>query len=940
MARTSLRLSLIAVSVGMALAAQAQAQNHLKGQREAIERLAADTGDSAKLSFHGATGAARFVRVAPGAKLGAQRAAQRGARANTDAAKHSESDQFLADYGNLFGITSASTELAAGRVSKDRHGGTHITRKQVYQGLPVFGAELKTHFDASDNLIVANGTFVPGIAVNPKPSRSADDAIKTALTRVKAELGRPATLTTDQPTLMIYRQGLAQGVEGTNHLAWQVEVGNRVDVRQFVYVDAHSGKVIDQINGIHEAKNRRAYNAGGATQPGPNYPATPFWVEGDAFPTGTIEADNMISASSEIYDLFKNAFGRDSFDGKGATMDSIFNRGNGCPNASWNGQYISFCPGTTTDDITAHEWGHAYTQYTHGLIYAWQPGALNEAYSDIWGETVDRINGRGTDTPDAARTAGSCTAFTSATQVSITAPLAIAGVKTTGTAAFGPQTFNVGATDVVVVNDGVGTLTDGCSTPFVNAAAVAGKIAFMDRGVCGFAVKTKNAQLNGAIGVIIGNNAAGVVNMGGADATITIPALSVLQTTGTAIKAQAAGTVMASLQRGPGSDNSVRWLMGEDSTAFGGAIRDMYNPTCYGNPGKVTDAQYSCGPNTQAGDNGGVHGNSGVPNHAYALLVDGGNYNGQSIAAIGLTKAAHIYYRAQSVYQGPASNFADHADALQQSCTDLTGVNLAHLKTGAPSGEAINATDCAQITKAALAVEMRTAPAQCNFTTLLAQSPPALCDAGSPTAIASDNFDGGKRTGLRWMLSNVGATGDFTPRNWGVVSKLPSGRSGYAIYAADIDAGNCGATGSQAGVQRLESPEITIPAGTAGARLTFDHWVSTEAGWDGGNVKISVNGGAWQLVKAADFIYNPYNATLNTVAAGNDNPLAGEPAFSGGDGGSVGGSWGRSMVNLAPYATANDKIKLRFELGNDCAGGALGWYLDDVMVYRCPAPLP
>ena len=32
--------------------------------------------------------------------------------------------------------------------------------------------------------------------------------------------------------------------------------------------------------------------------------------------------------------------------------------------------------------------------------------------------------------------------------------------------------------------------------------------------------------------------------------------------------------------------------MGEKSTAFGGAIRDMWNPTCYGDPGKVTDAEY------------------------------------------------------------------------------------------------------------------------------------------------------------------------------------------------------------------------------------------------------------------------------------------------------------------------------------------------------------
>ena len=136
-------------------------------------------------------------------------------------------------------------------------------------------------------------------------------------------------------------------------------------------------------------------------------------------------------------------------------------------------------------------------------------------------------------------------------------------------------------------------------------------------------------------------------------------------------------------------------------------------------------------------------------------------------------------------------------------------------------------------------------------------------------------------------------------------------------------------------MQRLESPEITIPAGVTAPRLTFDHWVATEAGFDGGNVKISVNGGAWQLVKAADFIYNPYNTTLATAAAGNTNPLAGQPAFSGSDGGSVSGSWGRSIVNLAPYATAGDKVKLRFELGNDGCGGAFGWYLDDVMVYQC-----
>ncbi len=935
MARTQFHLSVIAVSVGLALAGQSQAREREAMDPAGVARLVADHGGNAQVSIHSATGAARFVRLAPAGKLGAP---SLRARASSDAAKQNDSAQFMRQYGSTFGITDAASELGAARVEKDRHGGTHLSHKQVYQGLPVFGAEIKTHFDAANNLVAVSGTFVPGIAVDTKPTRSPAAAKAAAMASVKADLGLRFGLAASEPTLMIFREGLAKGVDGPSRLAWQVEVGNRVDVRELVYVDAHSGKVIDRIGGIQTAKNRRAYDATGATQPGPNYPASPFWVEGDPFPTGTVEADNMIAASSDIYDLFKNAFGRDSFDGKGARMDSIFNRGNGCPNASWNGTYISFCPGLTTDDVTAHEWGHAYTQYTHGLIYAWQPGALNEAYSDIWGETVDRINGRGTDTPDAARSEGVCTVFTpNLPVVTITAPAAISGAKGTGTAAFGPQTFNISG-NVTGVN--VGATNAGCAA--LPAGSLAGQVAFIDRGTCGFGLKAKNAENAGAIGVIIGNNQGGTVapNMGAtAGVTNLIPTLSVSQNDGTAIKAQLANGVSASLVRGGvGTANSVAWLLGEDSTAPGlvGALRDMYNPTCYGNPGKVTDRQYSCGPNTSAGDNGGVHNNSGVPNKAYAMIVDGGNSNGQSITGIGLTKAAHIYFRAQTVYQGPTSDFAAHADAIEQSCSDLTGVNLNDLKTGLPSGEIISAMDCAQVAKAALAVELRTPPAQCNFQPLLAKSPPPLCPAGSATSIAADGFDGGKRGGLRWVVSHAGTTGDFTARDWGVVTNLPNSRPGYAIFASDPDIGTCAPGGVQSGLMRLESPEITIPAAAAAPRLTFDHWVATEAGWDGGNVKISVNGGAWQLVKAADFIYNPYNATLNTVAQGSDNPLAGQPGFTGGDGGSVAGSWGRSIVNLAPYATAGDKIKLRFEMGSDgCGGSSFGWYLDDVMVYRC-----
>lgn len=938
MDRSILKLSLLAFSVAAAFSAHSQ---QIAGQSEAMARLSTQAG--AEVIVDSATGAARMVRVGQGAGAG-KLARQVAGRPSTDAARHASSHKFLSDYAGLFGIKDVASELPAPRVDKDRQGGTHLTYKQAYKGVPVFGAELKTHFDAADNLTVVNGTFVPDIDMSTTPARSAADAAAAALALSTADvsergLSRSPRITAREPKLMIYREGLAKGVPGANRLVYQVEVGNRVDVRDFYYIDANNLKLVDKIAGIHEAKNRRAFNANGATAPGANYPNAPFWVEGQPLPTGVTEADNMIYASSDIYDLFKNAFGRDSFDGNGATMDSIYNRGNGCPNASWNGTFISFCPGLTTDDVTAHEWAHAYTEYTHGLIYAWQPGALNEAYSDIWGETVDRINNRGTDTPFAQRSAGACTVFTNATQVNISAPSNIAGTRSAGTAAFGPQTFTVATNDVVVVNDGVtgaGTTTDGCTTPFVNAAAIAGKIAFMDRGSCSFDVKTKNAQLNGAVGVIIGNNTAGTINMGVSDPNlgVTIPALSVLQVDGTAIKG-AAG-VRASLQRGPGSDSSVRWLLGEDSTAPGltGALRDMYNPTCYGNPGKVSDAQYSCGPNTQAGDNGGVHSNSGVPNHAYALIVDGGSYNGQNINAIGLTKAAHIYFRAQTVYQSPASGFAAHADAVEQSCRDLTGATLNDLSTGQPSADVISAADCSEVAKAMVAVEMRRDPAQCNFVSLLAKNPPALCPAGSQAMLASDSFDGGKKAGIKWTATHSGPT-NYPANDWNVTNALPYGRTGYAMFGSNRDIGTCAAGGNATSLQILESAAIAIPAGTTTLRMAFDHWVATESGYDGGNVKISVNGGAWQLVSAANFVYNAYNTTLITAAGGNSNPLAGQPAFSGADGGSVSGSWGRSIINLAPYAVPGDTIKLRFELGQDCGSGAFGWYVDDVQVYRC-----
>jgi Zn-dependent metalloprotease len=920
-----------------------------------IQRFVSEFRGAADVTVNPATGAARFVRIAPGAA-----AAVAPGQLAPQATVRQQSDDFLARHGVIFGIRSAATELAFAGSQTDAQGGQHLTYVQRYRGLPVFGARLKTHFDGQGRLRAINGISVPDVQLDVTARRTAAEARKAALDMVSAQ-GTGTGLTTRGANLMVYRAGLLKGVRGPNHLAWLVEVGNGRDVREFVFVDANNGKVVDQVTGIHDAMFRRAYDGNFEPNVPASYPDDPFWVEGEPLP-GVTEADNMIFASKETYDLYFNGFGRDSWDGVGGTMDSIFNRGYGCPNASWNGIFISFCQGFTTDDVTGHEWSHAYTERTHGLIYQWQPGALNEAYSDIYGETIDRINSRGNNDPGGPRdpSGASCSAYQLfSPETRVNSPASIAADYPSGTSAFSPIITSATTADVVRPNDGAGpSVTDGCCATadftcapgsWTNAADIAGKIVLVDRGVCGFGVKAFNAERHGAAGVIIANvstsgNPGVPPNMAGTAGVpnVAIPVTSMNFANGELLRgALGIGAVNASLQpNAPGAtDNTNRWLMGEDVNAsnpvpFVGALRDMYRPTCFGDPGKVTDTEYFCG----TGDQGGVHSNSGVPNHAYALLVDGGSYNGQSISAIGLTKAAHIYFRAADVYQGPASDFADHADAIEQSCTDLLGVNLNDLLTGMPSGQSITLADCAEVAEAMLAVDMRTPPDQCNFQPLLAKDPPDRCETG--TAQANVFFDDFETNPIgSWSVAHTAVVpDDFTPRDWVWSNDLPD-RDGSALFGVNFEGGTCAPGGDESGVIHAFSPVITLPPGAANPRMTFDHWIATEAGWDGGNLKISVNGGPFQIVATADFTYNPHNALLNP-APGNTNPMASQPSFTGTDGGSVGGSWGRSHVNLAPYAGPGDTVQLQLDLGSDGCTGIFGWYVDDATVYSCVSPDP
>jgi hypothetical protein len=149
------------------------------------------------------------------------------------------------------------------------------------------------------------------------------------------------------------------------------------------------------------------------------------------------------------------------------------------------------------------------------------------------------------------------------------------------------------------------------------------------------------------------------------------------------------------LTNGKGNDDpSVRWQMGEDLPPEIGVIRDMSDPTIFGDPDRMLSPNYwpfQC-------DNGGVHINSGIGNKAAYLMTDGGSFNGKTITGIGIAKVAKIFYEAQTNILTTASDYNDLGDALQQACANLIGT------------DGITGSDCQEVANAVIATEMSQIP--------------------------------------------------------------------------------------------------------------------------------------------------------------------------------------------------------------------------------------
>ncbi len=109
--------------------------------------------------------------------------------------------------------------------------------------------------------------------------------------------------------------------------------------------------------------------------------------------------NEAFDGAGATYDFYDKVFDRSSVDGRGMRLESSVHFARAYSNAMWNGQQMIYGDGdgklfmrfTRSLEVIGHELTHGVTQFSAGLVYRDEPGALNESFSDVFGILVKQF---------------------------------------------------------------------------------------------------------------------------------------------------------------------------------------------------------------------------------------------------------------------------------------------------------------------------------------------------------------------------------------------------------------------------------------------------------------------------------------------------------------------------------------------------------------------
>ncbi len=325
------------------------------------------------------TGVPRFVSFVPALLL-------------TEAAAGSPiavAEAFFRRFPAMFGTAQLAQQLRFKQVEPDLDGGQHIVFQQIFAGVLVWGCELRVHLNDRLAITSISGRYYrdPDVDLGTKVSEQA--ALSSAMTQWLAANGGVDQLgggqAIEQRGLVILPWKLVSPT-GWNSLAWWFRFP---DADRFI--SAQTGRLIVAISRRHSV--RRVYDLNGQ-RPGA---AADLQLEDGIQRTANPLDPEALTADAAIaaVEAFWRMLARNSWDGGGgdtiAYVDVNFDDPATAPvevNASWNGSYTAFSRNLAEADIVGHEFSHAVTEKTAGLVYVFEPGAMNESFSDVFGKLI------------------------------------------------------------------------------------------------------------------------------------------------------------------------------------------------------------------------------------------------------------------------------------------------------------------------------------------------------------------------------------------------------------------------------------------------------------------------------------------------------------------------------------------------------------------------
>jgi len=317
---------------------------------------------------------------------------------------------------------------------QDPLGFTHQKMQQYFNGVKVEFATVT--LSSKNGMVQTLNSFYSPIAddFSVTASITGPQALNSAMAHVGAtkymwqNASEAALADYQKPTGELVIFPAMKNISETNRLAYKFDIYATAPLyRADVYIDAKTGQFIFENKRIHHANvpatgtslynGTVSFTADNASGPyrlrqtadgngiqtfdmnnGTNYnnavDVTSSSTSFTSNPTG-VQAH---FGAERTHKYFSQKHGRNSYNNAGAIIKSYVSYSSNYVNAFWDGSRMTYGDGDGVNygplvslDICGHEIAHGVTEYSANLVYSYQSGALNESFSDIFGESIEKF---------------------------------------------------------------------------------------------------------------------------------------------------------------------------------------------------------------------------------------------------------------------------------------------------------------------------------------------------------------------------------------------------------------------------------------------------------------------------------------------------------------------------------------------------------------------